>query len=159
MGFYGGLKYILAIPVCFLTPRIFPKTPYKVIITACLFMISIACMIRGPSLIFNLPEKLWVFTTGLILSGCVTSPLFVVNISDIYLTLKTKNKIIDGKNPRFDFILANYISSLAVVFYSLGPIIFRRIGAGLFSKYGFRVENDIFMSFYFLLSIVYFIFY
>ena len=132
MGFYGGLKYILHGPVSFLTPRIFPNTPYKVIITCCFFLVSIACLVRGPSLLFNLPEELWIMTTGLVMSGCVASPLFVVNLSDIYLTLKTQNNIVDGRNPKFDFILANYISTSAVVFYSLGPIIFRRIGAGLY---------------------------
>ena len=76
--------------------------------------------------------------SGLIISGMTPAIIFVTYLSDIFLTIKSKYKIKDGKNPKLDLKLANYVSTIGAVFMFSSPIFVRRIGAKLYAKYGYR---------------------
>lgn len=112
-------------------------------------------MIKGPSKVFDLPQEKWVMVSGLMLSTLIPPLVFVSYLSDIFLTLKSKYKIVDGRNPKLDIKLANYVSSLASLFYYSSPIVVRRIGSILYEKMGYRYENDSFMCFYFMMFLIY----
>lgn len=86
MGIYSLITYFFYCPVSFLTPRLLPNTPYKIIITSTFFVIFLACMIKGPSLIVGLPESKSVLTVGLALSGGAPASIFVTCLADIFLT-------------------------------------------------------------------------
>ena len=57
MGYYQCLMSLLYLPAAFLIPRIFKNVSFKTIITVSLFLITLACLIKGPSKLFHLPKK------------------------------------------------------------------------------------------------------
>ena len=124
-----------------------------------LLCIALSCIPKGPSLLFHLPQKEWIFVTGLTLQGLVGAPIFVTFLADIFLTFKARYKIVEGKNPKLDLKLANLLASLGTVFYMSSPILVRSIGTWIYTKYGYRALNDVFFIFYAVCTLFYIIFY
>lgn len=138
MGLYGTLSYVGGIPGTLLTPLIFTTTPYRLQIVVSLGLIALSCIPKGPSLIFHLPQKLWLVVTGLTLQGVVGAPIFVTFLADIFLTFKARYRIVEGRNPKLDLKLANLLSSLGTVFYMSSPILVRSIGTWIYNTYGYQ---------------------
>lgn len=79
-------------------------------------------------------------------------------MAEVYLLFKVKYRIIDGKNPKLDLKIANAIGSLCTLFYYSSPLAVRQIGSWLYEKYDYPVQNDVFMIFYAIMTIIYFVF-
>jgi hypothetical protein len=62
----------------------------------------------------------------------------VTFLADIFLTFKTRYRIVEGRNPKLDLKLANLLSSLGTVFYMSSPILVRSIGTWIYNTYGYQ---------------------
>jgi hypothetical protein len=99
----------------------------------------------GPSKLLNIPEKLWIFLTGLFLSGFIQAPIFIITLPEALESFQIRYNIIEGFDKNFDNHLNDEISNLYNLFQQISSLISPIIGGVLYDHFKYRSTLDIIM--------------
>jgi len=143
VGFVLGAHSFVYLFCCLVYPYCCERTPRKIQFIVSFLWFGVTFVLMGPSLIFELPDGLWVMASSMIFLGAAMPFIFIPCIPEMMERLRAAYEIKEGEDSLNDDLLNDKVNDSFGTVWAIGTFISPLLGGRLYTSLGMRTTCDL----------------